>query len=70
MTRASEFAHFKNPERLPGWLKNVKWESDFTIPKKRKKWDRLKLFQTKPGELSVSILKREFMKSATVSDDD
>lgn len=70
MTRASEFAHFKNSDRMPAWLKNVKWESDFVMPGKRIKWDRLKLFQAKVGEHSISILKREYEKSTTVSDDD
>jgi hypothetical protein len=66
MTRASEYAHFKHPERMPHWLQNVKWEDDFTIPGKRIKWQRLKLFQPKVGEFSVSILKRTFEKSARV----
>lgn len=69
MTRASEYAHYMNPERMPAWIKNVKWESDFVIPKKKIKWDRLKLFQDAVGEFSVSILKRSYTKSATVSDD-
>jgi len=69
MTRASEFAHFKNSDRMPYWLKNVKWESNFVMPGKRTKWDRIKLFQPKVGEHSISILKREYEKSATVSDD-
>lgn len=69
MTRATEFAHNQHPERFPSWIKNVDWESDFTIPGKRIKWNRLKLFQTKPGEFSVSILKRNYEKSATVSAD-
>lgn len=69
MTRASEYAHYMNPERFPAWIKNVKWESDFVIPGKRKKWDRLKLFQDAVGEFSVSILKRRYQKSATVGDD-
>lgn len=67
MTRASEFAHFKAPDRFPSWIKNTSWESGFKIPKKRIEWDRLKLFQTKPGELSVSILKRTYEKSARVA---
>lgn len=67
MTRASEYAHFKNPDRMPHWLKNVTWEDDFKIPGKRIKWQRLKLFQPKVGEFSVSILKRTFEKSARVA---
>jgi len=70
MTRASEYAHFINPDRMPAWLKNVNWESGFKIPPRGQVlWDRLKLFQPKVGELSVSILKRSFEKSATVAAD-
>jgi hypothetical protein len=67
MTRASEFAHYQHPDRFPSWMKNMKWEDDFVIPGKRTKWQRLKLFQPKVGTQSISILKREFEKSATVS---
>ncbi len=67
MTRASEYAHYMNQDRMPAWLKNVKWEDDFTIPGKRIKWQRLKLFQPKVGEHSVSILKRTFTKKARVA---
>ncbi|MCK5600565.1 hypothetical protein KAR91_01780, partial [Candidatus Pacearchaeota archaeon] len=69
MTRASEYAHYRNSDRMPAWLKNVAWEEDFVEPGKRTKWERLKLFQPKVGEQSVSILKRTFVKSATVSAD-
>ncbi len=69
MTRASEYAHFQSPDRMPAWFKNVKWEDDFVIPGKKNKWQRLKLFQPAVGEQSVSILKRTFMKSARVSAD-
>jgi hypothetical protein len=70
MTRASEYAHFKNPDRMPAWLKNVKWEDGFVEPGKRTKWERLKLFQPAVGEQSVSILKRTYTKAATVSAED
>jgi len=67
MTRASEYAHYKNPDRMPAWIQNVKWESGFKIPPRgRVQWERLKLFQPKVGEHSVSILKRNYEKSATV----
>jgi hypothetical protein len=69
MTRASEFAHYKHPDRFPAWMRGTKWEEDFTIPGKRIKWQRLKLFQPKVGTQSISILKRSFEKSATVSGD-
>lgn len=68
MTRATEYAHFKNQDRMPAWLKNVKWESGFREPKKRTDWDRLKLVQTKVGENSISILKRQYQKSTIVSE--
>ena len=67
MTRASEYAHHNRPELMPSWLKNVKWEDGFKIPGGRTQWQRLKLFQPKVGEHSVSILKRDFTKSARVS---
>ena len=70
MTRASEYAHYKNPDRMPAWIKNTQWEPGFKIPPRgRTQWDRLKLFQPKVGEHSVSILKRSFEKSATIGAD-
>jgi hypothetical protein len=66
MTRASEFAHYKNPNNFPSWLKHVEWENDFIEPGKRTKWQRLKIVQPKVGEHSVSILKRSFEKSVSV----
>ena len=69
MTRATEYAHYKNPDRMPAWIKNTKWEDDFTIPGGRIKWQRLKLFQPEVGKHAVSILKRTYDKSATVSAD-
>jgi hypothetical protein len=70
MTRASEFAHAQNPDRFPAWMKNVAWEDGFKIPPRgRTLYNRLKLFQDKVGEHSVSLLKRSFEKSATVGAD-
>jgi len=69
MTRASEYAHTLNPDRMPYWLKNVGWETGFVEPGKRTEWDRLKLFQPAVGQQSVSILKRTYEKSAQVSAD-
>jgi hypothetical protein len=67
MTRASEYAHYKNPDRMPSWIQNVKWEDGFKIPPRgRVEWQRLKLVQPKVGEHSISILKRTFQKSARV----
>ena len=67
MTRASEYAHYINQDRMPAWFKNVKWENNFIIPGKRIEWQRLKLFQPKVGEHSISIIKRTFTKKARVA---
>lgn len=70
MTRASEFAHSNAPDRMPAWIKNVEWEPGFKIPPRgRTEYDRLKLFQDKVGEHSISLLKRTYNKAATVSDE-
>lgn len=66
MTRATEYAHIKMPDAIPAWFKNVNWEKNFTIPGKRIKWERFKLFQPAVGVHSISILKRAYEKSATV----
>lgn len=68
MTRATEYAHYINPDRIPAWLKNVEWEEGFVEPGKRTKWDRMKLFQDAVGEHSISILKRVYTKSAIVAE--
>lgn len=69
MTRASEYAHFKAPDNMPSWVKNVNWEAGFVEPGKKTAWDRLKLFQPGVGEQSISILKRSFMKADRVAAD-
>lgn len=70
MTRASEYAHFQSPDRFPAWMKNITWEDGFKIPPRgRTLYQRLKLFQDKVGEHSISLLKRTYEKSATVSAD-
>jgi hypothetical protein len=68
MTRATEYAHFKAPDRFPAWIENCQWESGFREPGKRTDWERLKLFQPEPGKYSVSILKRTYQKSTEVSE--
>lgn len=68
MTRTVEYSHFKNQDRLPAWLKEVKWEKDFVQPGKRTKWKRLVLFQPKVGEYGVSLRKRTFQKSQIVNE--
>lgn len=68
-TRAAEYAHFKNPDRLPAWIKNEDWEPGFKIPGGRIVWDRLKLFQLEVGEYAVSILRRTTTKATQVNID-
>lgn len=70
MTRASEYAHFQNPDRFPAWFKNIAWEDNFKIPPRgRTPYQRLKLFQAAVGEHSVSLLKRTFEKADRVAAD-
>jgi hypothetical protein len=66
MTRATEYAHSTNKDRMPAWIKNTKWEEGFVEPGKRTKWTRLKLFQPEVGKHAVSILKRTYSKAARV----
>jgi len=69
MTRATEYAHYLNPDRMPAWIQNEAWEDGFVEPGKRTTWQRLKLFQPEIGKHAVSILKRVTEKSAQVSVD-
>jgi len=70
MTRASEYAHYKAPDRMPAWIKNVSWEDGFKIPPRgRTEYQRLKLFQDKVGEHSISLLRRTYEKKARVAAD-
>jgi len=56
------------PDRMPSWLQNVEWEHGYKVPPRgRSEWDRLVLFQPGVGETGVSIRKRRFVKSETVS---
>jgi hypothetical protein len=66
MARATEYAHYNAQDSFPAWIKNAKWESGFSVPGGRIKWERCKLFQTKPGEFSVSLLRRTYDKSTQV----
>lgn len=68
-TRITEFAFYKygRDKELPSWMENITWEKDFVPKGKRTKWDRLVLFQPKVGEFGVSIRKRLYEKSETVS---
>ena len=70
MTRATEYAHYINPDRMPHWIKNVEWEDGFKeSSRSRTQWQRLKLFQPEVGKHAVSILRRTYEKSARVSAD-
>lgn len=67
-TRTVEFSYYKYGEnRIPHWLKNVKWEQNYVPPGKRAKWDRIILFQRKVGEEGISLKKRVYKKSEEVS---
>lgn len=66
--RATEYAHFKAPTRMPFWLKNVKWEIGYKeSPRSRTLWERLPLYQLEVGKPAVSILKRTYEKSTEVA---
>lgn len=66
--RTVEFAYYKYGEnRIPHWMKNVKWESNYVPPGRRAKWDRIILFQRKVGEVGISLKKRLYNKSEEVS---
>lgn len=69
MARATEYAHYIAQDRFPAWMKNTKWEEGFKVPGGRINWDRVKLFQTRPGEFSVSLLRRTYQKSTQVAVD-
>lgn len=68
MTRATEFALKQHgDDTTPSWMNDVKWERDYVQKGKRKKWDRLVLFQPAPGQTGVALRKRVFEKSIAVS---
>jgi hypothetical protein len=70
MTRATEYAHSIAPDRIPAWIKGVKWEPGFkTSTRSRTIWERFPLFQDKVGEHSISLLRRWTEKSARVAAD-
>lgn len=69
MTRATELALFKHgDDRLPSWIKDAEWVRDYVQPGKRKKWDRLVLFQPAVGQRGVALRKRVWSKSEEVSE--
>lgn len=69
MTRVTELSFARHgDDRLPSWIKNAEWEREYVQPGKRKKWDRLVLFQPKVGQLGVSLRKRTWEKTEEVSE--
>jgi len=68
MTRCTELSlSRKSDNTFPSWIANTQWQQDYVQPGKRKKWDRLILFQPKVGEIGVSLRKRVWSKSETVA---
>ena len=66
--RTVELAYYKyGNNRIPHWIKNTKWESNFRVPGGRIKWDRIILFQNKVGELGISLKKRVYQKTEDVA---
>jgi len=58
-TRTTELAFFKYGEnKMPHWLKNIKWEEDYKQKGKRIVWERLVIVQPGVGEVAVAIRKR------------
>lgn len=71
--RSVELAFYKHGldadfnEKMPGWIDDATWERDYVVPKKRKKWNRLVLFQPAVGEIGVSLRYRIWEKKEQVS---
>lgn len=74
--RSVELAFFRNgftkvnnsargEEILPAWI-DAKWERNYTLPGKRKKFNRLVLFQPAPGQQGVAIRYRIWDKTERV----
>ena len=75
-TRITEYAFYKygqknaGGEKMPAWLSGgTVWERDFKLPRKKIKWDRLKLMQPGVGEFSVAIRKRIKTKAEIMAKD-
>jgi hypothetical protein len=74
--RGVEYAFFKHgfkdesrlEEKIPGWIRNAKWERKFRFPRKRNEWNRFILFQPAVGELGVSIRYRIFKKTERIAE--
>lgn len=72
MCRATEYAFAQDTTRFPAWIKNAKWETDYKIPGKQIKWNRLVLFQPEERisgqfQKGVSIRYRIYPKKEIVS---
>lgn len=73
MVRATECAFInhvneKGLNSFPSWLKDVKWEEDYTPKGKRTKWNRLVFFQPGVGKTGVSLRFRVWEKSERVNE--
>ncbi len=68
MTRATEYAHFINPDRFPAWVKGAEWIQGYKQKGKKKEWSRLILCQPENFKLGVALRKRSWMKSTRVSE--
>lgn len=69
MTRATEYAHFKNPDRFPHWIKGAEWVHEYKQKGKKKVWSRLVLCQPENFKLGLALRKRTWPKSTRVSED-
>lgn len=66
--RTVEYAYFKyGQDRIPSWIKNVKWETGYVTKGKHTAWDRMVLFQNKVGEVGISIKKRVYETTQEVA---
>ena len=66
-TRSTEYAFFTNGDdgnKIPAWIRNINWERDIVLPRKKKKWSQLTLTD------EVVIRYRVYDKSERVSADD
>jgi len=68
MTRATEFAHYKNPDRFPHWIKGAEWNHEYKQKGGKKVWSRLVLCQPENFKLGLALRKRSWSKSTRVSE--
>jgi len=62
--RAVEYAHWKNSNAKPSWIKED-WETDFKLTPRSKKWDRMILVDN--DDKFIAIRKREYDKKVDIS---